>query len=388
MDGCWDDDEGDDQGCYVYWDTPSLFAPKQGSSTSAASTSSPRRRPSQRSGAPSPSLGPQAPAAASATPKPKRTTTAAALPSPSGSAAGGSTRALRQRKKRKPGRRGAAEPSSQPLDARTLEMVSQLAMKVNARAAGIVSPAVGKTSSTSREDRTAQGTKGKGKAANVEVAKREPLRPSPNANLASGSTTPFRRTPARAGRTAQTTLSLGASKPSLSRTSPSPRKKSAPPPAAPPPPARAPPALPALAKTISTATISVEDEDSFFDDLDESFELALSQLDESALVPTPPSSLAPAAAAAAPSAPAAPSTRPPAPAASRKASLAAAPPCARPAPPPAGRPSSLILHTSRASQRALSPSKQRALEELAQKEVEALSAAALLGDEGWSDDEF
>lgn len=163
-------DESEDEGCYVFWDTPSILPPAP-RPTAPLAVPSPPRRTSQRSGAPSPSLGGLAGAAAG-TPKPKRTTAVAALPSPSGSATGSkaTSRPLRQRKRLKGLRRGTSEASSQPLDARALQMVSQLAMKVNARTASMSSPAL--SQATTGDEAVPEG-KGKGKAVNSEpVVKR------------------------------------------------------------------------------------------------------------------------------------------------------------------------------------------------------------------------
>ncbi|GAA6046649.1 hypothetical protein JCM3770_003096 [Rhodotorula araucariae] len=344
-------DESEDEGCYVYWDTPALVPP------AAAPAPSPRR-PSQRSGAPSPSLG----TSATGTPKPKRTTTAAALPSPTASTTSTvNARALRQRKRLKGGRRGAQEPASQPLDARTLQMVSQLAMKVNARTASMSSPAPPRARHESPSGVAGLEGKGKGRAVEEEPAiRREPLRPSPTNNVPATSTTPLRRTPARAARAAQSTLSLPKSKATAARASPATVNK-APPPTVPNPACAAPLLRPQLSKTASSTTITTGDEfDSFFDDADDTFELALSQMDESALNPTPPSSLAPPPYAAHP---------PPAVKNFRPAATARAPPA-------------LIVHTSRVSQGAA----RQAVAELAQREAEAL--AADLGAGAWSDDDF
>ncbi|GAA5836881.1 hypothetical protein JCM9279_007688 [Rhodotorula babjevae] len=400
-------DDSEDEGCYVYWDTPSILPPAPQSAPSPGP-----RRPSQRSGAPSPSFGTLAVAG---TPKPKRTTTAAALPSPSGSTSGAkATRALRQRKRLKGARRSAAEASSQPLDARALQMVSQLALKVNARTASMASqaPPVSRARQASIGPEAAQGGKGKGRAVEQEPGvKREPLRPSPTSNASapalstSTSTTPLRRTPARAARAAQPALSLSATKTSAVHASPRPRKAAAVPTTAAPPPPR-----PALGKTLSSATVTTADEfDSFFDDGDDTFELALSQLDERAIVPTPPSSAGPPPAPALVPAARAPHARvvkpvpahstsraPPiqrAPPPVRVAAVAAPAPArtaARPPPPPAPKPAArapapaLFLRTSRASQ----GSAQKALVELAQREADALAADLDLGAGGWSDEDF
>lgn len=143
---------------YAYWETKSILElhgapPPPRVEAATLAPLAPPRRPSQRSGAPSPSLA----VTANGTPKLKRTTTNASLPSPSGSAIlADDAKALRQQKRRKPTagkkRRAAAaqpEPSSEPFDAKTLEALSQLARKIQARATGHGSPALGRTRAAS-----------------------------------------------------------------------------------------------------------------------------------------------------------------------------------------------------------------------------------------------
>lgn len=164
------DHVSEDEGCYVFWETKSILA-STASAPAQTGTSSPRPRASQRSGAPSPSLG----VTSNGTPKPKRTTTVASLPSPSGSTSGATNRPARLRKRRKAldRRKGGSDSSSQPLDARTLQMVSQLAMKVNARAAGLTSPAMPRQSvKASEESESLASPKGKGKEREVGAVKR------------------------------------------------------------------------------------------------------------------------------------------------------------------------------------------------------------------------
>ncbi|GAA5871983.1 hypothetical protein JCM8547_006209 [Rhodosporidiobolus lusitaniae] len=430
MDGSTSDDE--DHGCYVYWETKSILPP-----CPALPEPAPYKPKSQRSDAPSPSLG----ASTSGTPRPKRTTSLASLPSPSASTTS-TVRPLRQRKKRKAldRRNTVQEPSSQPLDAHTLRMVSQLAMKVSARSAGYASPAM------TRGGPLAFSSVGKGKGKEVakvilkdERPKRQPLRPSP----IDSANTP-RQSPARSPQSLLT-FSATSTKPSL--TKPSPLATSCKPLATHPPPSL-------VRVAAASSTVLDEDEESYFDD-DDSFELALSQLDDLTTVATsPPPELAPsqstvvAAAVAKPPPPRGPA---PVPAAVRAASnpplrssprLArqqaaasnrqlSAPPASQPKPstrqpaPPAFRqprmskttsrtarttnaarshnstshslvPSSrlqppppkpsLIIRSAGTSKRRVTAETQREMEELAKREVEALTAD-LLGGEGWSDDE-
>ncbi|GAA6010415.1 hypothetical protein JCM10207_001293 [Rhodosporidiobolus poonsookiae] len=385
--------DSEDEGCFVFWQTDTILPPAP--PHTASSSSAPSK--SQRSGAPSPSLG----CTSTGTPKPKRTTSLASLPSPSASTVS-TVRPLRQRKKRKPlDRRNAApDPSSQPLDAETLRMVSQLAKKVNARAAGIVSPVVTRARQPAVVE--VEEGKGKGKAAEGDSPQvlRQALRPSPHTTA----NTPLRRSADRSPRSLLS-YSTTSTKPSLSRPSPQPKA-----PRPPPPP---PPAL-VRASSSTTASALDDDDESYFDDEnDAAFELALSQLDESITtvctsqpVPAAVEDLAPPKPARAPApAPARPAAPPrvavarlaPTPpsrssprlaqrilprsltsstAASKPAPPASRAPSRPPAPPPA-------LLTRRSSSHT--PAQHEALEALAQREAAAL---AELGDvDGWSDDD-
>ncbi|GAA5886258.1 hypothetical protein JCM6882_001583 [Rhodosporidiobolus microsporus] len=393
--------DSEEEGCYVFWETKSILAPVPGSSSGPSRAS--------RSDAPSPSLG----CTSTGTPKAKRTTSLASLPSPSGSTSL-TARPLRQRKKRKAlGRRdGAQQASSQPLDAHTLRMVSQLAMKVNARAAGLASPVV--TRSAVAAATPSADAKGKGKEVEERTSERparEPLRPS-----TSGSNTPLRRPPARSPQNLLT-LSTASTKSSLSKSSDPSSVSKLSLPIPPPPP---------LLRTTSTTTLEEEDEDSYFDEGD-SFEIALSQLDESLVTASPPLVSLPAA-----EAPVKPPPKPAAfkPAAARLPSIApvrssprlarqaaasertsataaasrttstrlhlaaptAAPP-PRPAPPPRAPslrppvpPSSSQSASNVKTRGTLSAAKQREMEELARREVEALEALGGAGE--WSDEDF
>lgn len=160
---------------YAYWETKSILelhgAPPPPRVEAATLAPLPPRRPSQRSGAPSPSLA----VTANGTPKLKRTTTNASLPSPSGSGIlNDDAKALRQQKKRRKAtagkkRRAAAtaqpEPSSEPFDAKTLEALSQLAKRIHARATGHGSPALSRTRASSVA--VAAADAGQASAANV-----------------------------------------------------------------------------------------------------------------------------------------------------------------------------------------------------------------------------
>ncbi|GAA6043084.1 hypothetical protein JCM8097_008414 [Rhodosporidiobolus ruineniae] len=424
-------DSEEDEGCYVFWETPSILPPAPRAPSHAAAAAKTR---SQRSDeAPSPSLGPHH-AQPNGTPKgPKRTSSAATLPSPSGSTlsipSARPVPALRQKKKRRNGTGGQEQPASQPLDARTLRMVSQLAMKVNAREAGVKSPAVARGTG-----RTAVGD-GKGKGRDglevTERTSREPLRPSLNRPADS----PLRRPSSRSPQTLLTASSTS-SKPSLTKPSPLSATSSKPLSASSSSALRP----PLLRGPSASTTVVDEDEDSYFDADDDSFELALSQLDPDSLplppaplkAAAPPSRAPPAARLAAPSVPlrssprlarqaagggssasrqaAPPPSRPaalpacrPAPLASRPTSLApssrssdlsrlsrpvppkpvpAKPTSAAPSP-PAPRPA-LVLRTH--SHPSSSQQERRELEALAKRELEALAADGGLG--GWSDDEF
>ncbi|GAA5968484.1 hypothetical protein JCM11641_007652 [Rhodosporidiobolus odoratus] len=414
--------ESEDEGCYVFWETKSILPPAPPAAKPAST--------SQRSGAPSPSLG----TTLNGTPKPKRTTSLASLPSPSSSNSN-VVRPLRQRKKRRPIGRNA-EPASQPLDAHTLRMVSQLAMKVNARAAGIASPTVTRSGQPVKMPSTVG--KGKGKevlSETVERTLRKPLQPSPNGSA----NTPLRRQTARTPQTLLT-ASLTSTKAFLTKPSPLVKLSKVPAVLVPPP----------LARTSSTIAID-DDEESYFDDFDDSaFELALSQLDETATVATSPpvdSALPGAAKPAAvqppppPPAPRLPTVVPAAKVAShppvrssprlaRRTDTASMAPVARagptgsrqpfrppPAPvarqPPANSPnpqpraaphpiparpatsvpsaqvkSNLVFRTSGAATRSMTAEKQKEMEELARREAEALVADLELGDgAGWSDDD-
>ncbi|BGP27103.1 proteophosphoglycan 5 [Rhodotorula toruloides] len=386
----YSDHESEEEGCYVFWETKSILA-GTASAPAQPGTSSPRPRVSQRSGAPSPSLG----VTSNGTPKPKRTTTVASLPSPSGSTSGATTRPARLQKRRKAldRRKGGSDSSSQPLDARTLQMVSQLAMKVNARAAGLSSPVVPRQPVKAGEGVEALASpREKGKER--EVAKREPLLPSTSTNALSGTTSPLRRTPARASRSVQGALGMSASKPVATKSSPRRATKPLPPvaiqpqpPAVIPVPHTQPPAV--VPVPHDSLTNDADDEESFFDDLDDTFELALSQLDETAVAPTPPSSLG-----AASRKPNAPKLAPlPAP---QTASSHLAPP--RPVPRPAPLPrnpsrssassSKIVLRTSRTFTRTMSAEAHRQMEELAKRELEAIADSIGADGSGWSDEDF
>lgn len=156
----FDGSDDEDEGCYVVWKSTSVLE-TCGALLPPPSEAGSARRPSERSGAPSPSFGTDSGATtATGTPKPKRTTAAASLPSPSAASVGGeASQALRQQKRRKAPsaasrRRTAASapiPSGEPLDARTLEMVAQLGRKIQARSVAYASPAgSGMTSSGGR----------------------------------------------------------------------------------------------------------------------------------------------------------------------------------------------------------------------------------------------
>ncbi|GAA5824921.1 hypothetical protein JCM11251_005393 [Rhodosporidiobolus azoricus] len=400
--------ESEDEGCYVFWETKSILAPVSGSSDGLNRGS--------RSDAPSPSFG----STSHGTPKAKRTTSFASLPSPSGSTTS-TARPLRLRKKRKALRRGSGAPeaSSQPLDAHTLRMVSQLAMKVNARAAGLISPVV----TRGEEAAVTPSAAGKGKGKELDVATEEKparvaLRPVTN-----GSNTPLRSPPARSPQTLLT-LSTTSTKSSLSKSSLS---SSATKPPLPPPP------LPPLHRQTSASTVDEEDEDSYFEEGD-SFDFALSQLDESVITASPPvevkseTKITPApkpaisaaprqsAARLRPIAPIRSSPRlarqltkvngdahPPGPVGLPRTSFCptrAAPPsrtvtttpALRPAPPRApstrhsATPSSSQSGSNVRTRGTLSAAKQREMEELARKEVEALEALGGAGE--WSDEDF
>ncbi|TKA52357.1 hypothetical protein B0A53_04826 [Rhodotorula sp. CCFEE 5036] len=302
---------------YAYWETKSILElhgapPPPRVEAATLAPLAPPRRPSQRSGAPSPSLA----VTANGTPKLKRTTTNASLPSPSGSAIlADDAKALRQKKRRKPTagkkRRAAAaqpEPSSEPFDAKTLEALSQLARKIQARATGHGSPALGRTRAASV---AAASAAGHASAAPVpKPTTRSPLRQAtitidPPDRVA---TTPLRQTPARAARTkpaGQTLLNLSATKAGRTRNSPSagvgksPAAKSAtasparrPPPPSPPVPAAVKPAAITPIKPLPVSKVEEEEED-YFDDDDFSFEAALSQLDVDSLLPNGPPPAAP-----------------------------------------------------------------------------------------------
>ncbi|BGP10815.1 hypothetical protein JCM10049v2_006708 [Rhodotorula toruloides] len=380
----YSDHESEEEGCYVFWETKSILA-STASAPAQPGSSSPRPRASQRSGAPSPSLG----VTSNGTPEPKRTTTLASLPSPSGSTSGTTERPARLRKRRKAldRRKGGTDSSSQPLDARTLQMVSQLAMKVNARAAGLSSPAVPRQAVKASEGLDSLASpKGKGKAREVLPVKREPLRPSPNTNALTGTTSPLRRTPARASRSVQGTLGMSASK--VSATKSSPRRTAKPLPTV----AiqhQSPAVVPAQQDSL---TNDADDEESFFDDLDDTFELALSQLDETAVAPTPPSSLG--ASSRKPALPILAPTLASKPDSSRLAPPPARP-IARPAPPPRNASDSsstssskIVLRTSRTFTRTMSAEAQREMEELAKRELEAIADAFGADGSGWSDEDF
>lgn len=144
-DSDWSEEE--EQAPYAYWETKSILE---------LHGAPPLRRPSQRSTAPSPSLA----VTANGTPKLKRTTANASLPSPSASASFlDDAKALRQKKRRRAAagkkRRAAVtaaaqpEPSGEPFDAQTLEVLNQLAKKIQARSAGHGSPVPGRTRASS-----------------------------------------------------------------------------------------------------------------------------------------------------------------------------------------------------------------------------------------------
>ncbi|KAK4329862.1 Proteophosphoglycan 5 [Rhodotorula toruloides] len=138
-------------------------------------------------------------------------------------------------------------------------------------------------------------------------------------------------------------------------------------------------------------TNDADDEESFFDDLDDTFELALSQLDETAVAPTPPSSLG-----AASRKPALPGSI--APLTSKPNSSHLAPPAARPIPRPAPparnasdsstSSSKIVLRTSRTFTRTMSAEAQREMEELAKRELEAIADSFGADGSGWSDEDF
>ncbi|BGP34793.1 hypothetical protein JCM10296v2_006616 [Rhodotorula toruloides] len=377
----YSDHESEEEGCYVFWETKSILA-STASAQAQPGTSSPRPRASQRSGAPSPSLG-------VTTPKPKRTTTLASLPSPSGSTSGATSRPVRLRKRRKAldRRKGGSDSSSQPLDARTLQMVSQLAMKVNARAAGLSSPAVSRQSvKTSEGTDSLASPKGKGKEREVVAETREPLRPSPNTNALPGTTSPLRRTPARAFRSVQGTLGMSASKAAATKSSPQRATKPLPTVVLQPQPPTT------VSVQHDSLTNDADDEESFFDDVDDTFELALSQLDETAVAPTPPSSLGAASRKQALPVPVAALT-------SRSSSSRLAPPPPRPIPRPApparnasdsstASSSKIVLRISRTFTRTMSAEAQREMEELAKRELKAIADSFGADGGGWSDEDF
>ncbi|GAA5984569.1 hypothetical protein JCM10908_003404 [Rhodotorula pacifica] len=301
----------EEQAPYAYWETKSILelhgAPPPPRSDGAAGLAPPppARRSSQRSGAPSPSLA----VTANGTPKIKRTTTNASLPSPSGSgnllAAPEDAKALRQKKRRKAaaGKRRAAaaqpEPSGEPFDAKTLEVLSQLAKKMQARAAGNGSPALGRTRAAS----VAAGSMSKA-AQPVKEATGSPVRQATTTNLPAAVTTPLRRTPARTARQqpVQTLLNLSATKAGQARNSPRGSiRKQTPAPVAVSSPVRGavpPPAAIAQARDVPQPEAPYvgmkkkaeeKEEDNYFDDEDDfAFEAALSQLDVDSLQPTPP----------------------------------------------------------------------------------------------------
>lgn len=139
-------------------------------------------------------------------------------------------------------------------------------------------------------------------------------------------------------------------------------------------------------------TNDADDEESFFDDLDDTFELALSQLDETAVAPTPPSSLG--ASSRKPALPILAPTLASKPDSSRLAPPPARP-IARPAPPPRNASDSsstssskIVLRTSRTFTRTMSAEAQREMEELAKRELEAIADAFGADGSGWSDEDF
>ncbi|GAA5950216.1 hypothetical protein JCM21900_003512 [Sporobolomyces salmonicolor] len=404
--------ESEEEGCYVYWETKPIL-PIPSPTT--------RERTSQRSGAPSPSLA----VVSNGTPKPKRTTVAAALPSPSAPVSS-QERAPRVRKKRKAfeRRNTAQELPSLPMDARTLQMVSQLAMKVNARSQpGYNSPALLEKQSIAVTD-----SKGKGKMVKGSLRPPiEPLRPPPNGASSSRTTTPLRRPVAHSPQT----LRLSSTKPSLTKPSTLASFSAVKPPSALPTFTRAPTGL----SEPSVLPSADDDDDDYFDDLnDTSFELALSQFDETASINTaatspaagpastikrlprapepkikvaaspapgdarrlavhragPAASLAravpitrqPLALAAPAAAPCRTSTRP-----LLTTSSACNPPYASPFAPSSAKPhtDTVILRTGTTT-RHMSAEKQREMEELAKREIAELESLEGAGD--WSDDSF
>ncbi|GAA5881331.1 hypothetical protein JCM1840_006761 [Sporobolomyces johnsonii] len=410
--------ESEEEGCYVYWETKPIL-PVPSPTT--------RERTSQRSGAPSPSLA----VASNGTPKPKRTTAVASLPSPSAPASL-QGRAPRVRKKRKAieRRNTAQELPSQPMDARTLQMVSQLAMKVNARSQpGYSSPALLEKRSQNVRAATMAVTDSKGKGKMVEGNLRppiEPLRPPPNCASSSRTTTPLRRSVAHTPQT----LRLSSTKPSLTKPFPFAASSAVKPAPAVPTSTRARTGL----SEPSVLTSAEDDDEDYFDDVnDTSFELALSQFDETASVITAATSPA-VAASTVKRLPRAPEPKPkgaasPAPSVTRHLAKRGAGPAAPPAravpvprqPPTVAAPASaphrtstrplvatspacnlpsaaplapasskhhtdtLILRTG-ATTRHMSAEKQREMEELAKREIAELEGLEGAGD--WSDDSF
>ncbi|GAA5863142.1 hypothetical protein JCM3774_001435 [Rhodotorula dairenensis] len=281
----------EDEAPYAYWETKSVLE-LHGAPRLAA----PPRRPSQRSTAPSPSLA----VTANGTPKLKRTTTNASLPSPSASGADlrDEAKALRQKKRRRAAagkkRWAAPEPSAEPFDAETLEVLNQLAKKIQARSAGNGSPALGRTRASSLA--TASGA--------TNSTARSPLRRATATSTADiATTTPLRHTPARTARqqqqpaaaAAQTLLNLSATKATRARSIAKPPSASAT------AGSRSPSTTATLLPTAVNASTDIPDrpvavaskkkqveaEEDYFDDDDCSFEAALSQLDVTHLVPTP-----------------------------------------------------------------------------------------------------
>lgn len=217
------------------------------------------------------------------------------------------------------------------------------------------------------------------------------MRPSGNTNALPGTTSPLRRTPARASRSVQGVLGMSASKAVATKASPRRATKPLPAVTLQPQPQSEPPAVvPVLHDSL---TNDADDEESFFDDLDETFELALSQLDETAVAPTPPSSSL-AAASRKPAAP--PSACPPAPKTTLShLGLRAPRPALRPVSPPRNPSNStgtslstIVLRTSRTFKRTMSTEAQREMEELAKRELEAIADSFGADGSGWSDEDF
>ncbi|POY75954.1 hypothetical protein BMF94_1038 [Rhodotorula taiwanensis] len=337
-----DDDHLDDErdrGCYVVWKSTSVLE------AYPALVAPPPQPVLHRSGAPEPSL------ATGTTPRTKRTTTNAALPSPTAvlvddsespegppgaSTSASASSSSRQAKKRRnmssrraavAARQAMATAAAEPLDARTLEMVSQLGKKLQARTAAATTPrqpstglrvtpsASGGTSSVSGR-RDPSNTGPPTRSGSAVAPARSPLRQSmlsTNASTAQGST-PLRQTPARMARQQQQTLSLSATKANLfatAKTGSSSRSKASvviPDPKAHSPEVLVPPTPTYRSTTLASAAgnqtrigtvqpsrpaVAIEDDVDYFEG-DESFELALSQLDERLLVPSPPAAPAPA----------------------------------------------------------------------------------------------